>query len=52
MEEERSMDCPLVDITRTLRDIPDRSEPCDREIAPDGTEIILEGDMGDEPQYG
>lgn len=50
--ENENMDCPLMDITRTLQGIPDRSEPCDREIADDGTQIILEGDMGDEPYYG
>lgn len=44
MDEYDEMGCPLVDITKTLRDIPDRGEPCDREITSDGTEIILEND--------
>ncbi len=52
MNEYDEMGCPLVDIAKTLQDIPDRSEPCDREVAEDGTEIILNGDMGDEPYHG
>lgn len=52
MNEQENMDCPLVDIVRTLKDIPDRGEPCDREIADDGTQVILNGDMGNEPHYG
>ena len=52
MDEQEKMSCPLVDAVRVLRDMPDRSEPCDREVADDGTQIILNGDMGDEPYYG
>lgn len=44
MNDYDEMDCPLADAAKTLRDIPDRSEPCDREVTSDGTEIILEND--------
>ena len=50
--ENENMDCPLMDITRTLQGIPDRSQPCDREVTNDGTEIILENDIGDELYFG
>lgn len=50
--ENENMDCPLVDITRTLQGIPDRGQPCDREVTSDGTEIILENDMGDDLYFG
>jgi len=44
MSDYDEMDCPLADAAKMLRDIPDRGEPCDRETATDGTEIILEND--------
>lgn len=44
MDDYDEMGCPLADAAKTLRDIPDRGEPCDREITSDGTEIILEND--------
>lgn len=50
--ENENMDCPLVDITRTLEEIPDRDEPCDREITEDGTEIILDNDSENTVYYG
>lgn len=50
--ENENMDCPLVDITRTLEEIPDRDEPCDRENTEDGTEIILDNDSENTVYYG
>lgn len=51
MEKEK-MYSPLVDITKILKGIPDRKEPCDREITDDGTEVILDDDMGSKPKHG
>lgn len=47
MDENENTDCPWVDIVRTLRSIPDRDKPCDREVATDGTEIFLYRSMDD-----
>lgn len=41
MDEKEDTNHPLVDIVKTLRSIPDRDKPCDREVAMDGTEILL-----------
>lgn len=47
MDEKENTDCPWVDIVRTLRNIPDRGKPRDREVAADGTEILLYRKMDD-----
>lgn len=47
MDEKENTDHPLVDIVKTLRSIPDRGKPCDREVAMDGTEILLYRKMED-----
>lgn len=47
MDEKENTECPWVDIVRTLRNIPDRDKPCDREVAVDGTEYLLCRKMDD-----
>ena len=50
--KKEMMYSPLVDITKILKGIPDRKKPCDRETTEDGTEVSLEGDMGEKPHHG